>query len=54
MIIAKNEDEIKQIIQLANTYKTPITFRAAGTSLSGQSSCDGVLVVIKLPLKNKN
>ncbi len=53
MIIAKNEDEIKQIIQLANTYKTPITFRAAGTSLSGQSSCDGVLVVINLLLKIK-
>lgn len=51
MIIAKNEDEIKQIIQLANTYKTPITFRAAGTSLSGQSSCDGVLVVIKFAFK---
>ncbi|EOV6334049.1 FAD-binding oxidoreductase, partial [Campylobacter jejuni] len=51
VIIAKNEDEIKQIIQLANTYKTPITFRAAGTSLSGQSSCDGVLVVIKFAFK---
>ncbi|ECO6130545.1 FAD-binding oxidoreductase [Campylobacter coli] len=51
VIIAKNEDEIKQIIQLANTYKIPITFRAAGTSLSGQSSCDGVLVVIKFAFK---
>ncbi|XSZ47823.1 hypothetical protein ACP8HZ_06860 [Francisella noatunensis] len=31
-----NEKEVLEVIKLANTYKVPLTFRAAGTSLNGQ------------------
>lgn len=54
VVIAKSEAEIKEIIRLANLYKTPLNFRAAGTSLSGQSSTDSVLVVIKYAFKEIN
>ena len=42
---SKNETEISSILQLASKYKVPVTFRAAGTSLSGQAVSDSVLVV---------
>ena len=42
---SKNEDEVSSILQVASKYKVPVTFRAAGTSLSGQSVSDSVLVV---------
>jgi len=38
------EDEVSQIIILADHFGTPLTFRAAGTSLSGQAVSDSVLV----------
>ena len=37
---------MKQIVSLANIYKIPLTFRAAGTSLSGQAITDSVLVML--------
>lgn len=40
-----NEFEVQQIIKLAKTYNVPLTFRGSGTSLSGQSCGDSVLVV---------
>ena len=45
VIRSKNETEISSILQLASKYKVPVTFRAAGTSLSGQAVSDSVLVV---------
>lgn len=42
----KSEEEIQHIFRIAKEYKTPAVFRAAGTSLSGQSITDGVLVDI--------
>ena len=39
------EEEISRIVQLCQKYKLPFTFRAAGTSLSGQSCTDSVLIV---------
>ena len=33
-IFAHNETEVAELIKLANLYNTPITFRAAGSSLS--------------------
>ncbi|MDE4949152.1 FAD-binding protein, partial [Francisella tularensis subsp. holarctica] len=42
----KTEEEVLKVIELANTYKFPLTFRAAGTSLNGQGITDHVLVVI--------
>ncbi|WP_163565073.1 FAD-binding and (Fe-S)-binding domain-containing protein [Helicobacter suis] len=48
VIKALNETEIIKIYALAQKYKTPLTFRAAGSSLSGQSCSEGVLVMASL------
>lgn len=40
-----NEDEIIAIVKSARKYHIPLTFRAAGTSLSGQAISDSVLVI---------
>lgn len=45
VIRAFDEAEIREIYSLANKYETPVTFRAAGTSLSGQACSDSVLVL---------
>lgn len=46
ILIVKNEVEIIKIIKLANQYNIKLTFRTAGTSLSGQAVTDQVLVVL--------
>lgn len=38
------EDEVVAILKLAHRMRLPVTFRAAGTSLSGQSVTDSILV----------
>ena len=45
VIRASSIDEIKLIMQTAYELKVPVTYRAAGTSLSGQALSDSVLVV---------
>jgi len=40
-----NEDEVIWVVQNADRLDIPITFRAAGTSLSGQAITDSVLVI---------
>ncbi len=40
------DTEIQDIFRLARQMNTPVVFRAAGTSLSGQSITDGILVDI--------
>jgi D-lactate dehydrogenase len=40
------EAEVVSIIKLAHQHKVAITFRAAGTSLSGQAITDSVLIVL--------
>ena len=45
VIRSDGEEEIAKIVQLCDKYKLPFTFRAAGTSLSGQSCTDSVLIV---------
>ena len=45
VIRSDGEKEISQIVRLCRKYKLPFTFRAAGTSLSGQSCTDSVLIV---------
>ncbi|WP_033751954.1 FAD-binding and (Fe-S)-binding domain-containing protein [Helicobacter pylori] len=42
----KNEEEVQKLCVLAKKHGVTLTFRAAGSSLSGQASCDGVLVVV--------
>ena len=45
VIRSKDEEEVSKILEAASRHKVPVTFRAAGTSLSGQSVSDSVLVV---------
>lgn len=45
VIRTENIDEIKEILRLSNELALPTTFRAAGTSLSGQSITDSILVM---------
>jgi hypothetical protein len=39
-----SEDEARRILPLAAKHRTPVTFRAAGTSLSGQAVTDSVML----------
>lgn len=45
VIRAKDENEVSQIVKMASKQGLPFTFRAAGTSLSGQSVSDSILIV---------
>ncbi len=45
VIKAKNEDEVSLILKESSILKIPVTFRAAGTSLSGQAITDSLLVI---------
>ncbi len=42
----ESEAEVVALLKLANQHKVAITFRAAGTSLSGQAVTDSVLLVL--------
>lgn len=42
----ENEDELRTLVRCAREMRLPVTFRAAGTSLSGQAITDSVLIVI--------
>lgn len=45
IVRSEGEDEVARLLKLADQYKLPVTFRAAGTSLSGQSVSDSILIV---------
>lgn len=45
VVRAKDEAEVSRLLSVASKLKVPVTFRAAGTSLSGQSVSDSVLIV---------
>lgn len=45
VVRAFNEEEVRNILKAASTHCVPVTFRAAGTSLSGQAVTDSVLLV---------
>jgi D-lactate dehydrogenase len=42
----RTPEEVSGLLTSANRHMTPVTFRAAGTSLSGQAVTDSVLVVL--------
>ncbi|HSG53448.1 MAG TPA: FAD-binding and (Fe-S)-binding domain-containing protein, partial [Rheinheimera sp.] len=42
----ETETEVIALLKLANQYRVALTFRAAGTSLSGQAVTDSVLLVL--------
>lgn len=46
VIRVESEDEVVALLQLAQRDRVPVTFRAAGTSLSGQAISDSVLIVL--------
>lgn len=48
IIQANKEEEIVAIIRLCRKYHLPLTFKAGGTSLSGQTITDSVLVELGL------
>jgi D-lactate dehydrogenase len=45
VIFPSNETEVSLLLKNACEHHTPVTFRAAGTSLSGQSISDSVLII---------
>lgn len=45
VIKAESEEEVQAILKTADKMNIPVTFRAAGTSLSGQAISDSVLVI---------
>ena len=44
VVRVESEEEMRRILALAHRHGTPVTFRAAGTSLSGQAITDSVLL----------
>src|SRR5574344_1633711 len=40
-----NEEEVARLMKSADKYNLPVTFRAAGTSLSGQAISNSILIV---------
>ncbi len=45
VVKVKSEEEVSNVIKLCKKFEIPLTFRASGTSLSGQSISDSVLLV---------
>ena len=46
VVQARDEDEVRAVLAASRRERVPVTFRAAGTSLSGQAVTDHVLVVL--------
>jgi D-lactate dehydrogenase len=46
VVHAANEHEVVRLFKFSHEHNIPLTFRAAGTSLSGQSISDGLLVEV--------
>ena len=44
--VIESENDLQTVLAIARQNQTPVTFRAAGTSLSGQAISDGVLALI--------
>ena len=44
VVLARDVDEVRALLRVSRDHRLPLTFRAAGTSLSGQAITDGLLV----------
>lgn len=44
VLLVETEEQVVDIVKAANAHHVPLTFRAAGTSLSGQGVTDSILV----------
>ncbi|MGB6311183.1 MAG: FAD-binding oxidoreductase, partial [Pseudolabrys sp.] len=47
VVIARTVDDVRRVLEYAQQRHESVTFRAAGTSLSGQAQGDGILVDVK-------
>jgi len=47
VVIAREIDDVRKILAYAREKRQTVTFRAAGTSLSGQAQGDGILVDVR-------
>lgn len=45
VIRSNSEEEVSMLLKVTDKYQLPVTFRAAGTSLSGQAISDSILIV---------
>ena len=54
VVKAASSDEVSRLIKCACEELIPLTFRAAGTSLSGQALSDSVLVMLTSDWRNMN
>ena len=45
VVRSMDEHEVSQLLAIAHEMQLPVTFRAAGTSLSGQTNTDSILIV---------
>lgn len=58
IVVPQDEEDIRTLFRFSHQYNIPLTFRAGGTSLSGQSITDGILVDLSkhwrkaLPINN--
>lgn len=52
VVMTHSEEDIINVLNYTNKYKIPVTYRAAGTSLSGQAISDSVLIVATHRWKN--
>lgn len=46
VVFVESEAEVRHVLDVACRHEAPVTFRAAGTSLSGQAISDSLLVVL--------
>lgn len=46
VVKVESEEEVVRVLRLARAHRTPVTFRAAGTSVSGQALSDSVLLML--------
>ncbi|HEY5247212.1 MAG TPA: FAD-dependent oxidoreductase, partial [Dermatophilaceae bacterium] len=52
VVVAGNADEVGGLLRASAAQGVPLTFRAGGTSLSGQALTDGVLVDVRRNFKS--
>ncbi len=46
VVLARGIDEIQKLFRFSHEHRIPLTFRTAGTSLSGQAVSEGILVEV--------
>ncbi len=46
VVLARDVSDVQKVLSYGHAHSIPVTFRAAGTSLSGQSQGDGILVEV--------